>query len=104
MPIVEPDPDGGDQRATRSAVALATWETRRSTVIAWLNSTAPMNMMAMIGTIMANSTAATPSLSAFQRRRRPPARARRLLMGRYDMVLSIVGVALARMGSCGSVN
>ncbi len=98
MPIVEPDPDGGDQRATRSAVELATWETRRSTVMAWLSSTAPMNMMAMIGTIMANSTAATPSLSACQRRRSSPTRATRSFMGRGDMVLSIVGIAVGSLG------
>src|SRR5204863_410003 len=29
-------------RATRSAVVLAIWVTRRSTMIAWLSSTAPM--------------------------------------------------------------
>jgi hypothetical protein len=46
---------------TRSAVELATWVTRRSTVITWLSSTAPMNMADMMGTIIANSMAATPA-------------------------------------------
>src|ERR671931_535613 len=54
-------------RAIRSAVELATWVTRRSTVIAWLNSTEPTNRKNMIGAIIANSTAATPS--ALQRAR-----------------------------------
>ena len=50
-------------RATRSAVELATCVTRRSTVMAWLSSTVPTNMKNMIGTIIANSMAATPRLS-----------------------------------------
>src|SRR5262245_27306750 len=85
MPMVDADPDGGDQRATRSAVELATCDTRRSMVMAWLSSTAPMNMMAMIGTIMANSTAAMPSQSSFQRRARLAIRPVRPLMVRGDM-------------------
>ena len=35
-------------RATRSAVELAICVTRRSTMIAWLSSTAPMNITAMV--------------------------------------------------------
>ena len=50
-------------RATRSAVELAICVTRRSTVMAWLISTAPTNIAAMIGTTSANSMAATPRVS-----------------------------------------
>ena len=82
MPIVEPDPDGGDQRATRSAVELATWETRRSTVMAWLSSTAPMNMMAMIGTIKANSIGCHAFAVGFPAASRSPARAARSFDGK----------------------
>src|SRR6185436_11904931 len=71
--------------ATRSAEVLAIWVTRRSTMIAWLSSTAPMNMTPMIGTMKANSTAAMPAASRFQRPSIALARAPRLLMERVGM-------------------
>src|SRR6185312_1424029 len=72
-------------RATRSAVVLAIAVTRRSTMMAWLSSTAPMNMTAMIGTIMANSMAAIPDVSRAQRRARTTARRRVVLADAVDM-------------------
>ena len=85
-------------RATRSAVELAIWVTRRSTMIAWLSSTAPMNITPMIGAIKANSTAAMPRASAFQRRSSAPARAPRSLSERAGMAaLGLVQVAIGAL-------
>ena len=103
MPIVEPDPEGGDQRATRSAVELATCVTRRSTVMAWLSSTAPMNMMAMIGTIRRELDGRDAlAIVAVQRRSEPAEAGPETAGGEVTWLLSIGGVERRR--ACGGVS